>query len=662
MEGGVRYADPDPATEQGGEGSVSSIHTTSDHGHHREGGSAPETPSSTRQLEQDVSQHGTVGSTIAVQGAYQTPYSFSVGAIPTDVGTREKKRTPAKIQSANVEGYYDDGAYGAGGHPETLPRPYPPQSKSFGYAPKEISRSMGTTTLPREDPASYAMETAMAKGDTGRQLRGDYRGGSMAHGMSRSLPKQSFFPMEDQDGLQYPSRSAVCLQEMPHKRVDAYYSPQLYRKGDYFAKVSSSSSFKPKRHDDRYYDQFMGEQAAPYNQQQQQLPYDEAEYQKQWRSAAGYPGDQRWVYDLPHQGQQYAVHMVQETGHSDVFREGGDTGIVKSSGDSSSKFAAANHEDAASMYVYVRDAQTGTDTPLPSSVAGTSPPILAPIDDVPEATKEASESSSSSSATSEEESSSESSVSSKSLDKEEEEDVAAAAALLPTPGNPPIHQKSLQEAIQQPMQQSMQQPMQQPMQHPAQQQMQYPVQQQMQQPLHHLVQRSMHQPMQQMVQQPPTAQEYADYQEAYQQYFQRQQQQAYQQAYQSTQQASIQQEQSSNLSLGQEKKRVYFARSPETSTEVPMRMPAEGASLRSFHSRSSVDVGNIETAGEDSRSLTSSSTNMVVPLLRPLLPRRANPPGKDKMEHLCLALNVILFSVLAGVVAAFIVQQVSHAI
>ncbi|XP_029846925.3 uncharacterized protein LOC8043912 [Ixodes scapularis] len=660
MDVGVRYGDPDSATEQGGGTSASGGQTASNQGHHREGASVSETSPSARPLEEDVFQHGPGDphDTTAIRAAYEKPYSFSAGAIPTEVSTREKKRSSTKNQSAHVEAYYDADGYGSGGPQESLPRPYPPQSKSYGHAPKEISRSMGTTTLPREDPIGYAMETAMAKGDTGRQIRRDYRGSSMAHGMSRSLPKQSFFLMEDQEGLQYPSRSAICLQEMPLQQVDAYYSPQLYRKGDYFAKLSSSSSFKPKRHDNKYYEQFVGEPAMLHQQQQQQLAYDEAEYRKQWTSAAtGYPGNQRWAYDLPYQGQQYAVHVVQETGHNDVFREGGDTGIVKSSGDSSSKFAAAaTQEDASGMYVYVRDAQTGTDTPLPSSVIGGSPPIPAPVR-LPEVTKQASGSSSSSSTSSEEQSSSESSSSSASLN--EAEGGEPAAALLPTAEYPPIHQKPVQEVIQQqPIQQSMQQPLQQPIHQPVQEPMQHPIQQHMQQPTQHLAQHPMHQ----MIQHQPTAQEYAAYQEAYQQFLHRQrQQQAYQQAYSQAQQMPIQHGQSSQ-SLGQEKKKVYFACSPEAATEVCIRTPAEGASLRSFQSRSSADVASVENAGEESRSLVSSNTNMVTPLLRPLLPRKALPPGKDKMENLCLALNVILFSVLAGVVAAFIVQQVSHAI
>ncbi|KAL1444665.1 hypothetical protein MTO96_045465 [Rhipicephalus appendiculatus] len=113
--------------------------------------------------------------------------------------------------------------------------------------------------------------------------------------------------------------------------------------------------------------------------------------------------------------------------------------------------------------------------------------------------------------------------------------------------------------------------------------------------------------------------------------------------------------------LPEKKKSVYFA-SSEAPGEMAARVPGEGSSIRSFQSRTSNDVGSGEASVEDNRSMLSSNTNMGTPLLRPLLPERATRTAtKDKMEHLCLAVNVILFSVLAGVVAAFIVQQVTHA-
>ncbi|KAH9376222.1 hypothetical protein HPB48_013067 [Haemaphysalis longicornis] len=252
----------------------------------------------------------------------QKPYSFSMGAIPTELGPREKKRSHARFSLP--EGYSEasyrseESAYDRSGQPTpqqyqmqapgSLPRPYPMESRNFGYAPKEISRSMGTTTLPREIPsgAGYVMEGPLAKGDTGRPVRLDYRA-PVPHGLSRSLPKQSYFPAEEGERLYYPSRSALCLQDLPDKQ---HYAEEYYgstRKLDPNARLSSSSAFKPK-HDDRREEGHY----VPYSMMPA-MAYDEAEYRKQW-AAAAYTGDQRWLYDPRYQAASPAVPAVHGPG------------------------------------------------------------------------------------------------------------------------------------------------------------------------------------------------------------------------------------------------------------------------------------------------------------------------------------------------------------
>ncbi|KAH7941637.1 hypothetical protein HPB49_015794 [Dermacentor silvarum] len=473
------------------------------------------------------------------QVPHQMTHSYSLSAIPTDQGHRDKKRSTARssLPTGYSEASYRNEDYAPRQSPQqqqfaahqqmdSLPRPYPPQSKSYGYAPKDLARSMGSTALQREDSSGgYAMESSMAKGDPGRAVRIDYRA-PVPHGMSRSLPKQSYFPDEEGERVYYPSRSAVCLQDVPQKQqyAEPYYTPHMHRKADPGGRVSSSSSFKPKRVvDDRHAEQ---RYYAPYSAGlvHPMVAYDDLEYRKKM---AAYTGDQRWMYNrYQTHHQQYAVHMMQEAGGNEACREAGDTVVVKSSGDSGgevSKYAAMSQqkltpEDVSSMYVIVRDAQTGTDTPLPATVDIDESPPPSKAAEMPLLGEVA--------ARRNQEASGSSSSSSSSEDEEEESSSSESSSSSATPVNPA-----------------------------------------------------------------PTAEDFM---------------------------------------------------TPE--------------------SRTSGDVGPGEVSVEDNRSLLSSNTNMVTPLLRPLLPERAGRTAtKDKMEHLCLAVNVILFSVLAGVVAAFIVQQVTHA-
>lgn len=688
----------------------------------------------------------------------QKPYSFSMGAIPTEMGPRDKKRSHARfsLPAGYSEASYrsEESAYDRSGQPtpqqyqqapDTLPRPYPMESRSFGYAPKEISRSMGTTTLPREIPSGggYVMEGPLAKGDTGRPVRLDYRT-PVPHGLSRSLPKQSYFPAEEGERLYYPSRSALCLQDLPEKQhfAEEYYASM--RKLDPGARLSSSSAFKPKHGDRREESHYV-----PYSMMSA-MAYDEAEYRKQW--AAAYTGDQRWLYDnryqpLHHQYQQY---MVQETTRNDVFREAGDTVVVKSSGDTAGggvKYTPSQ-QAANDMFVYVRDAQTSTDTPVPVEDArteGESPPSAAaaemPLMGEAATDKKEDDTSSASSSSDdeddeEESSSSESSSSGASTPAQKAgDDDPAAVALLPpeemqqqqqmlahrlqqeqqqimmmqmTPQDyaeyqdamrtyevyyhqqqpqamhPLYHQQAYQQQVAMQQQQLLQlqrqhqqqllqqqQLMQQQGQLDAnqlqqrqslhsqqsQQQMMQPAQQQMMQPSQQLLKQRSQLQLQQRSQ--PQVQ-----QQSQQQLQQQSQQQMQQQSQQQLQQQALHQQQLDPNSGQQERKVVYFAaNNAEGGGEATIRMPGEGSSIRSFQSRTSGDAGAMDSIIDDSRSLMSSNTNMGTPLLRPLLPERAaNAPTKNKMEHFCLAVNVILFSVLAGVVAAFIVQQVTHAI
>lgn len=686
----------------------------------------------------------------------QKPYSFSTGAIPTELAPRDKKRSHARfsLPTGYSEASYrsEESAYDRSGQPtpqqyqqaqEHLPRPHPMESKSFGYAPKEISRSMGTTTLPREIPsgASYVMEGPLAKGDTGRPVRIDYRA-PVPHGLSRSLPKQSYFPAEEGERLCYPSRSALCLQDLPEKQ---HYDEEYYasaRKVDPNARLSSSSAFKPK-HDGRREEG----QYVPYTMMPA-MAYDEAEYRKQW-AAAAYTGDQRWLYDNRYQTlhQQYQQYMVQETARNEVFREAGDNVVVKPPGDSGGGVKYTPSQQAANdMFVYVRDAQTSTDTPVPveEAKAEESPPRGAAAEGpllneaADDQKADGTSSDSSSDDEDEEESSSEESSSSGASTPAEKtgEDDSATFALLPSE-EMQQHQQMLAQRLQQEQQQIMMMQMnpqdyaeyqdamrtyevyyhqqQPPAMHPLYHQQAYqqhlamqqhqlmqlqrqheeqlqkqlmqqqgqldPNQLQLQQhqSLHsqrsqqsqQLMQNSqqMMQPSQQRLLKQRSQRQFQQrsqpqvQQRSQPQVQQRSQPQVQQQIQQKSQQKLPQQQQDPNR-VQQNRSAVYFAaNNAEGGGEAMVRMPGEGSSIRSFQSRTSGDPGINESTIEDSRSLISSNTNMGTPLLRPLLPERAaSTPTKNKMEHFCLAVNVILFSVLAGVVAAFIVQQVTHAI
>ncbi|KAH6926347.1 hypothetical protein HPB50_017527 [Hyalomma asiaticum] len=641
------------------------------------------------------------------QVTHQMTHSYSLSAIPTEQGQRDKKRPSARssLPTGYTEASYRSEEYAqrqsaqqlqqqlaAHQQMDTLPRPYPPQSKSFGYAPKDLSRSMGSTALQREDSSSggYAVESAMAKGDPGRAVRADYRA-PVPQGLSRSLPKQSYFPDQEGERMYYPSRSALCLQELPQKQQygEAYYPPHMLHKADPGGRVSSSSSFKPKRADDRYaeqqryYDQYWGGYIHPM------AAYDDVEYRKKM---AAYTGDQRWLYSRyqPHP-QQYAVHMMQESGENEGFREAGDTVVVKSSGDSGvSKYAAMAQkhtpEDISSMYVIVRDAQTGTDTPLPASAENEESPPPSKAAEMPllgeGAARRDRESSRSSSSTS---SSEEEDEEEEEEEEEEESSSEESSSRSATPVNPPhpidymapevVKERLLAHHLQQLQIQHQQQLMnmtpkeyaryqealqiyenycQQVHQQQQQQQLMMQHRQQIQQQIQqqNLLKRQSHQ----QLQEPPQQQQQQQQQPLLpppQPPQQKSQQQLYQQ----------QQYDPRGGPLPEKKKSVYFVgANTEGAGEMTARVPGEGSSVRSFHSRNSGDTGTGEASVEDNRSLLSSNTNMVTPLLRPLLPERAaRTATKDKMEHLCLAVNVILFSVLAGVVAAFIVQQVTHA-
>ncbi|KAK8788636.1 hypothetical protein V5799_021596 [Amblyomma americanum] len=601
----------------------------------------------------------------------QRPQSFSLGAIPTDqlAQHRDKKRSSAR---ASLPAGYPDAAHrsdeAAYGHspqplqqtPDSLPRPYPLQSKSFGYAPKNLARSMGSTALPRDDSSGgFAMECAMAKGDPGRAVRIDHNRAPVPHGMSRSLPKQSYFPVDEGERTYYPSRSALCLHDLPHKQqYHHYYSPQVIRKADPGGRVSSSSSFKPKRHDDRreqcYYDPYSGLMAPPN--------YGEADYRKQW---AAYTGDQRWTYDNRYQGHhhQYAVHMVQESGRNEVFREAGDNAVIKSSGDSGgelSKYASQQQSanDPSSMYVYVRDAQTSTDTPVPVDADESPPPSKAaemPLlgEDAARQNEEESDSTSSSGEEEEDEDTGSESSSGSATPVNKPGD--AAATLFPPEA---VQQQMMAQHIQLQHQQALQMTQQEyaEYQDVLRSYEYYQQNQQQLHPLHPMYQQAMQQQM--MIQQ-----QLKQLQLQHQQ--QLQQQKQYQQQLQQHQLQNQQQQQQEPMNPGTgqyDKKRAFPGGGADGAGEMAVRMPGEGASIRSFQSRTSgAESGGVEASGEDNRSLLSS--NMGTPLLRPLLPERATrTASKDKMEHLCLAVNVILFSVLAGVVAAFIVQQVTHAV
>ncbi|XP_049526891.1 uncharacterized protein LOC119458679 [Dermacentor silvarum] len=647
------------------------------------------------------------------QVPHQMTHSYSLSAIPTDQGHRDKKRSTARssLPTGYSEASYRNEDYAPRQSPQqqqfaahqqmdSLPRPYPPQSKSYGYAPKDLARSMGSTALQREDSSGgYAMESSMAKGDPGRAVRIDYRA-PVPHGMSRSLPKQSYFPDEEGERVYYPSRSAVCLQDVPQKQqyAEPYYTPHMHRKADPGGRVSSSSSFKPKRVvDDRHAEQ---RYYAPYSAGlvHPMVAYDDLEYRKKM---AAYTGDQRWMYNrYQTHHQQYAVHMMQEAGGNEACREAGDTVVVKSSGDSGgevSKYAAMSQqkltpEDVSSMYVIVRDAQTGTDTPLPATVDIDESPPPSKAAEMPllgevaaRRNQEASGSSSSSSSSEDEEEESSSSESSSSSATPVNPAPTAEDFMTPEVAQQRLiaqqlqqlqlqHQQHLmnmtqqeyadyQEALRiyenycQQLQQQQQQQQQQLMAQQQQQRQQLQQQQQQMQQQNQFQQQS----HQQLQQQNP-------FQQQSHQQLQQQQQQPPLQPQQLQQQKSQQQfhqQQQLDLrgALPEKKKSVYFAgATTEGAGEMAVRVPGEGSSIRSFQSRTSGDVGPGEVSVEDNRSLLSSNTNMVTPLLRPLLPERAGRTAtKDKMEHLCLAVNVILFSVLAGVVAAFIVQQVTHA-
>lgn len=681
------------------------VEPPSQHGGDNVPAAADAAPPTGRPSEGARSTSGTGG---GEQVTHQMTHSYSLSAIPTEQGHRDKKRPSARssLPAGYSEASYRSEEYAHRQSPkqqqqlaphqmDSLPRPYPPQSKSFGYTPKDLSRSMGSTALQREDSSGgYAVESSMAKGDPGRAVRIDYKA-PVPHGLSRSLPKQSYFPDQEGERMYYPSRSAMCLQDLPQKQqyAEPYYPPHMLRKADPGGRVSSSSSFKPKRVDDRY-----GEQQryyAPYSTgyMHHVAAYDDAEYRKKM---VAYTGDQRWMYNrYAVHPQQYAVHMMQEAGANEACREAGDTVVVKSSGDSGSevsKYAAMAQkqaaEDVSSMYVIVRDAQTGTDTPLPATVdvGEESPPpskaVEMPLlgeDAAPRKQDDSGSSSSSSSDEDDEESSSSSSSESSSSSASPEKQGHVKDYLTPEV----VKQQMIAQHLQQLQMQHQQQLMnmtpkeyanyqealriyenycQQAQNQQTQQQLMMQHRQQLQQQQQNLIQQQSHQQLQQPPQQPPQQLPQQLPQQTPQQPPQ-QQLQPQQMQQQASQQQFYQQQQFDPRAgpMPEKKKSVYFAGS-EGAGEIAARVPGEGSSIRSFQSRTSNDIGTGEASVDDNRSLLSSNTNMGTPLLRPLLPERATRTAtKDKMEHLCLAVNVILFSVLAGVVAAFIVQQVTHA-
>lgn len=564
------------------------------------------------ECEQNAAKH--CPTPVTHEQGFQKPMSYSVGAIPKDVGQRDK-RAAGRMLSGYIGPYHVDGR---GAPSEPLSRPYPPQSKRYGYVPKEISRSMGTTALPRHD---LPTETDMVKGATGRLVRQGYgpkRPVMSAHGMSRSVPKQAHLQVDKAEHVHLSSFDAL---QQDVQSPGLYYTTQPDRGGDYYRKPSRSSTFKPKSADEHYKEQFTAEQ----QQQRAIQAYKEAEFQKQhWAMAGSYPGDQRHIHDGRYQRQQYAVHVVQETGGNDAFREGGDTGIVKSSGDSSSKFLTVP-VDVSDMYVYVRDALTGGDTPLPPSVTTTSTVEAIAVgkgEDEYEGKISTSGSTASSASSSDSESKSESKAMSGSTSTTSiiQYDEAASQALL----------ADAQATEQQPRERESQAPLQQPLQQLIQQQ--------------HLLA-----PM-------PVPFENADHEKAYQKYVQQHyEQQVYHQSYQPTYTKTIYQQERTNQEIVQDERNANRAPTNVGGGEVPIRVPAEGASLRSFQSRSSADATSVDV--EDTRSL-QSSTNMGIPLLRPTLAGMGIERGKSSKSHVFIAFNVILFSVLIGVVAAFIIQHV----
>lgn len=546
------------------------------------------------------------------------PLSYSLGTMAMDVGQRVK-RTTTRTLSGHTGSYRVDSH---GVPSELLLHPYQPQSKGNSYMPKKIFRSMGTTSLPRQNPSTYALDTAMVKSDAERHIQQCCRPKKpmmSADGVSPSHHKYSCFPADNVDHVYYPPRSAVCLQAVPQQRPGAYHSPHPDRRGDFCRKPSLSSVFKRKWTNGPY-----GEQKSVEEQQQTAMQaYNQGEFRKQqWATAGSYPGVQRWVYNERYRGQEYAVHVVQETGRKDAFREGGDTAIVKSAGDSSSKFVTVPIE-LDQTFVFVRDARTGGDTPLPPLVTGEPAMEAAAIlnggvqkEDKASACdiSTASEGNCDYKIDSESESDSKAESESTSTIAVIQRDEAASEVLLPE-----VHaaiERLCENEAQSPLQESPEQPIQQ----------------------QHLLA-----PM-------AASLKYTDHQEKH---YQRRD---YCLPYQPTEQMMFHQERRNTQKISQDHRSTHTAPSNVGDGEVPIRVPPEGASLRSFQSQFSVGTGSVGTA-EDGRSLQSRNS-IRTPLLRPNKPGMSIDGGNRRKSFIFIAFNVILFGVLIGVVAGFIMQEV----
>lgn len=86
---------------------------------------------------------------------------------------------------------------------------------------------------------------------------------------------------------------------------------------------------------------------------------------------------------------------------------------------------------------------------------------------------------------------------------------------------------------------------------------------------------------------------------------------AYRRSYQPAQRMMNYQQERTNPEMGHQERNAYAASRNVGNRQVLLGMPAEGASLRSFQSQSSANIGSGET-GEDTRSL-QSRTNMGTP-------------------------------------------------
>ncbi|KAH7969052.1 hypothetical protein HPB52_014105 [Rhipicephalus sanguineus] len=214
---------------------------------------------------------------------------------------------------------------------DNLPLLYLPQSKSFGYTSKDQSLSMGSTALRREDSSRvYAVESPMAKGDCGCIVRIGYKA-PVPHGLSPSLPEQPHFPHQEGECMYYPSSVAMYPQGLPQKQQYAEPSSALHMllKPDPRGRVASSSSFKPKQGNNRYCEQQGCYDLHSTGYMHTMAAYDAAEYHN---CMALYTRDQCWTYKCyATRLQQYAVHMMPETGGNEACREAQDTVVVKSS-------------------------------------------------------------------------------------------------------------------------------------------------------------------------------------------------------------------------------------------------------------------------------------------------------------------------------------------